>query len=402
MTDHPKLWTRIVARLHGEVAAEALEAYQRAGAEVYRLLEDLEGDRDEWKVKGVDAWSVDGPTQAAFLCAWSAFSLQLLGDRLLDADYEGDPSTVGFVPPVTAAQALAFYGQVPGWLRRARQARGSGTYELDVAVPVALPPWSEVEPCPVAHLAAMRSALDQLRRHTDAAMAGFHLNLDDDERRRAHDRVHEILADAEASAAYADQLWTPQASRPIHEAVELHAKHSVEQFYLVGQLLAMPRLALLPPPAPRRPDGNARRRRSGSQEFDKWCLTDPESRDRWKADREARRAIEALWANDPDPDATLGIQHEIDAAIAAGDVAYASDGRGARVGHYYCCPWSPIYQVRRPVLIGGRTLTPLMEFTFDVSAEEMAEGGAFRREILVAQFHPTQQVDYCIPGEHGD
>ena len=40
-------------------------------------------------------------------------------------------------------------------------------------------------------------------------------------------------------------------------------------------------------------------------------------------------------------------------------------------------------------------------FTFDVSAEEMAEGGEFKREILIANFTTTNKVDYCNPEEGG-
>lgn len=40
-SDRPGLWGRLLARLHGEVPADVLEAYRRAGAEVYALLEDF-------------------------------------------------------------------------------------------------------------------------------------------------------------------------------------------------------------------------------------------------------------------------------------------------------------------------------------------------------------------------
>lgn len=39
----------------------------------------------------------------------------------------------------------------------------------------------------------------------------------------------------------------------------------------------------------------------------------------------------------------------------------------------------------------------LEQFTFDVSAEEMTEGGAFKREVMTGSFQPTNDVDYCDP-----
>lgn len=51
--------------------------------------------------------------------------------------------------------------------------------------------------------------------------------------------------------------------------------------------------------------------------------------------------------------------------------------------------------------IGGKRLRQLQHFTFDVSAEEMGEGGRFKREVLVANFGPSHRVDYCDPTENG-
>jgi hypothetical protein len=39
----------------------------------------------------------------------------------------------------------------------------------------------------------------------------------------------------------------------------------------------------------------------------------------------------------------------------------------------------------------------MQQFTFDVSAEGIAEGGQFVRRLLLGPFHPTSKVDYCDP-----
>jgi hypothetical protein len=41
----------------------------------------------------------------------------------------------------------------------------------------------------------------------------------------------------------------------------------------------------------------------------------------------------------------------------------------------------------------------MLEFTFDVSAEEMGEGGEFTRRLLLGPFHPTTRIDYCDPSD---
>jgi hypothetical protein len=96
-TDEPKLWTRLVAALRGEIPAATLEAYPHAGAGAYKLL-----DRTETAPRRADhparrPWSTDPATKAVLLCTWNSFTLQLPGDELLDADYRVNPTTVGFV-----------------------------------------------------------------------------------------------------------------------------------------------------------------------------------------------------------------------------------------------------------------------------------------------------------------
>ena len=140
----------------------------------------------------------------------------------------------------------------------------------------------------------------------------------------------------------------------------------------------------------------------GGARFDPWCLTDPGTLEQWQADPRARKAIDAMWAVDPDPARTLTIHAQIQAALASGAIAPVT---GMRLGSYfYCCPWSAIYRVRRPVKIDGRRLAVPQQFTFDVSGEELTEGGSFVRRILLGPFTPTSEVDYCDPagGGHHD
>ncbi len=169
-------------------------------------------------------------------------------------------------------------------------------------------------------------------------------------------------------------------------------KEAIAAYFVAGQLMAMPELAgHLGPDLAATTDGDGVA--AGSAGFDPWCLTDPASRSRWQGDRAARRAIDMLWAYDPDPTRTLAVQAEIDAALGQGKIAH--DG----LGNFYCCPWSAIFGVVDPVSIGGKRLRRGQQFTFDVSAEEVPEGGPFKREILVADFRLTDEVDYCNPDQ---
>jgi hypothetical protein len=398
----PGLMTRLVSALRGEVTAENLEAYRRAGGVAYQELEGAESLRVKLAADGVPPRGTPPAEAGQLLCAWNGFVLQTLGEEMLDADYAADPRTVRFVPPVTAEQVLAFFGQVEQWVALARQAQSNPAHRVgqEIDLPAELPAWVEAEPCPPAHLRAMVAAARKIRAHAEAALADFARGSADDAQHNADlDRLRQLLAEASTAADYADGLLATEPDQALHEAIEERLHRALEAYYRLGQLAAMPRLLdeqpARRPLAPEPVDVTS---------IDPWCLTDPDTRHRWRKDRRARKAIEMLWQMDPDPAATARIQAEVDAAVADGSIDYATNSAGKRIGHYYCCPWAAVYRVRRRVVIGGKGLRPMQQFTYDVSAEGMAEGGPFVRDIKVGNFTPTDEVDYCDPesGHHDD
>jgi hypothetical protein len=114
--------TRLAAAMRGEIAATTVEAYRRAGAAAYQDLLDAEQLRGDLAASGASMWTARPHQAGQLLCAWNGFALQTLGDQLVEADYQADPRTVGFLPPVTAEQAAVFLGEVEHWSARARRA----------------------------------------------------------------------------------------------------------------------------------------------------------------------------------------------------------------------------------------------------------------------------------------
>jgi hypothetical protein len=396
----PGLVTRLAAAWRGEVSAGTVEAYRRAGAAAYQNLASAEQLRADLAMSGAGPWST-GPGQASqLLCTWNAFALQTLGDELVEADYRADPRTQGYLPPVTAEQAAAFLGEVEHWSVRARRAASDPGYDVtaEVALPVPLPGWVKVEPCPRPHLDAMLAAARAMRGRAEAALADL-VRVDPPEgKQKAVARLQGMAAEADAVTEFGESLWSPDASEQVHERVENSLRRGIAAYYELGQLLAVP--ALLDRPEIRAvPVSGEPLPLPGQPGFDPWCLTDQHSLPRWKQDPAARRAIDILWRYDPDPAATLAIQSQINAAVATGSVADTTP-RGHR--HYNCCPWSTVYQVRQPVVIDGQPLRPMEEFVFDVSAEEMGEGGPFTRRLSLGPFHPTTKIDYCDPAGDDD
>jgi hypothetical protein len=401
--EDPNLITRVRAVLHGERSAAPLEALRRAGGLAVEELVEAERARAELAVGGRDLWQAQPAVGGQLVATWNAFVLHTLAAALLDADYADQPGTVGYVPPVTYQQAWAWFGAVEGWLSAARQARSNPEFDLSsqVRLPAGLPPWAEVEPCPPAHLAAMRAAIPQIREHAELAVFDLEKAGVPDGGAATINRLKQLLAEAGSAADYAARLAGGRIGEQVHELIEDNLKHAVEIWFHVGQLAALPVLVEHYPTrgGAARPDLDAL---PGGSRFDPWCLTDPVTLPRWKADPRARRAMDLLWRYDPDPVKTLTIQAQIQQGLDSGGLAFHRTRSGASC--YFCCPWASLYQVRRPVTIAGKRLAPMQQFTFEVSAEEMAEGGPFVRRVVLGPFQPTDDVDYCDPttGGHDD
>lgn len=223
-------------RAHGEVPRGALDAYKVAGRGVYQYVLDL----DSLRAEGASLPAV----QAALLAGWVAFSLQVLGDEMLDADAALDPATAQFVPPATAQQVTEFYEPVRTWMGRAQAAKANAAYQLDVPLPEALPPWVQVEPCPPAHLFALRQAVTRLREYTEGLVPGFNT-----EHSHASDLVAQGLAEAGSSADYASGMWGDTTGTPLpqaHPVIESSLKTAAETYFYLGQVIAMPSLADAP------------------------------------------------------------------------------------------------------------------------------------------------------------
>lgn len=409
ISNHPKpnLLTRFRAFVNGEVSADALEAYHNAGDGVYSLFIESEKRRAEATRLGQSSWAMPIGTRSYLAAAWIGFALQTLGDAFLKADYEADSTTVGFVPPVTAEQADNFYNQVATWVSYAAAAKDNNNYRIPVVLPVALPEFVEVEPCPVAHLIAMLAAGDIIVKHAGIAVADALSPLKPGEHDLERADMQSKMAALVAANQSAQALHRPGVipTEAMHERIEAQIKGVITDAFLLGQIAAMPDCLR----------GSQTKTGMGSQQasssvstfllpgqrgFDKFCLTAPESKPHFTKDAKAKEAMTYLWKMDPDPSKTLRIQSEILDAVAQGHISYKKDGRN--LGCYYCCPWSAIYHVRHPVTINGTRLRPGQDFTYDVSAEGMEEGEEFKREILVGNFSHTDKTDYCTGDDDDD
>ncbi|WP_433206789.1 hypothetical protein ACQP00_40150 [Dactylosporangium sp. CS-047395] len=385
----PSLMTKMRASLAKERDAMVLEALRSAGKAAYDEMMHAEQAREQLATDGRSVWDAPRATGSLLVAAWNGYVLQTLGERFLDADYAAGPRTVGYVPAVTFDQVSAWLSAVEGWVSRARQARVNPDYDIaqELTLPAGLPEWAEDRTCPPEHLSALLAAVPPLRQHIDVAVYGLERSGVPEEQRTAVNRLKQLNAEATAAADYAEALRADRHDARLHELIENNLKNALEIWFHVGQLAAMPvllsRYESLRPAA--RPDVAAL---PGGHRFDPWCLTDRVTLRRWQTDQRAKTAIAHLWRNDPDPAATLALKTQLEEAIADGDVVLYKTRDGSSC--YFECPWAPLYEVRRPFQIAGRKLRVLQQFSLDVSAQ----GGHFRRGIVVGPFEATEDVEY--------
>ncbi|GIG60074.1 hypothetical protein Lfu02_44460 [Longispora fulva] len=394
----PTMLTKMRAFLHGEKDTALLEAMRQAGRTAYEELLTAERLRAQLAAEGLTVWQATPAVESQFLATWNAYVLQILGEAFLDADYAADPGTVGYVPPVTLGQVSEWFSAVEGWLSRARQARVNPDYDLaaELGLPAALPPWVEVTPCPPEHLAALLAAIPPVREHAEVALHALESGPVPKESRKAVNRLRQMTAEAAAAVDYALGLRTARHDARLHELIENNLKQALELWFAVGQLAAMPRLLDTHYRPAARPD---LARLPGGPRFDPWALTDPASLTRWQRDSKAVQAVREMWQFDPDPAATLALKDTIDAALRSGDIAYYQISGGASC--YFECPWPALFEVRRPVRIGGVNMKVLQQFTIRVSADDVPKGRPFIRKVVTGPFRTTNEIDYCDPdGRH--
>jgi hypothetical protein len=389
------LWRRMASAMHGEVSAEQLEAFRRAGSGAYDLYLEADQARSRLALSGIHPWQAPKGTSYQLLCTWNAHVLQSLASTLLDADYAAMPSTRGFLPPVTAQQAWAWFEPVQPWIAAAHQAAAGGL-EPPTDLPADLPAWIIVEPCPAPHLNAMLTVAGGLNELLEASLATVSGMPCPKANEAQLAKITQLAVAAQSAVEYCQSLAHARADERLHELIEQRLHAALELQYHLGQLIASP--SLIDSYAP---DTQPSRSTPTLRPDDPWCLTDPRSRTRWQADSKARDAITQLWRYDPDPNLTRGLAKQVEAALGTGQLRYATDSHGTAFGNYFCCPWSAIYEVRQPIRLLGRRLRPGQQFTVDVSAEEVPETGEFVRRIVTGPFSQTTKIDYCDPNADG-
>ncbi len=377
------------AWVNKEVDASVYDAYQRAGTVVFDLMLQAELQRQRFQDQGLTPWTTPLNHQIQYLCLWNAFTLQTLGDQLLSTDYRLNPSTAGYVPPLTARQIETFYQPIEVWLSSAYQAQQNPQFDipdLGIATPVTLPQWltlkemlngksysKELE----RYLEGLLNAAVFLSLHIKSALALF-------EPEATNHKLHQLHADAVTTQDYVMQLWGEARSEGLYDKIENGIRYVIEAYFLLGQLLSMPSLIeklddrqwpfrhklahtarqttpTHPPSLTSTPPENQPRIAPATTELDIWCLTSSVARSLKENNAAAIICLKQMWENDLTPQQTLRVQQQIAHALAQG---YIVDTSVEEQSYFAQCPWSAIYLTKRPLIIAGDPLRVNQRFTY--------------------------------------
>ncbi len=261
----PTLGARLRAAVAGEKATAPLEALRVAGRAAYDEWMAAERLRAEQALAQSGPWAAAPGTCSQLLAAWNAFTLQTLGEALLDADYLADQSTVGFAPAGTYDQVFNLLSTVQGWVSRARQAAADPGYDLaaQLDLPVKLPAWVKIDPVPTAHLTAMLSVASTLGVHADAALHALERSEIPQQCSEGVRALKQLAAEAAAGLDYARALHSAGNDPSLRGAIASNLKRSLDLWFRVGQMVSMPGLLSRPgwkddkPNSPQGPVGEA-------------------------------------------------------------------------------------------------------------------------------------------------
>lgn len=373
---------RAVRPLEGELPRTAFAAYRSAGDLVRRELDQVERRCQELLSKRTDPRRFPPAVAGRLVSVWNAYVLQVVGEHLQDAVWV---RSFGAVRAGVATRILAFFGPVDRWMSQARLAAAEPAYRVEeqVDLPAEPPAWPNGTHGPYPLATAMATALRAVHARGTTILADHERSSVGQEQDLL--RLRWILDCAEAAIEY--------AAEPDHEdptwsrSIAAYLRYALRLLFLFGQVAAMPGLL-----DARDPTTVVSLAAHVPPTIDIWSLTDPGQRAAWRSLRSARAAVEKMWAADPQPMASVRVQAQIDAAVRSGAIVVAVDRTGEPLGCFHRCPWPAVYEVRRPVTIGGTRLFPMECFTFDVLGETYRRGGPYARRIVVSDFVPADAV----------
>ena len=165
------------------------------------------------------------------LCAWNAFALQTIADKLIEADSAADPATEGYVPRSTLGYMSVCVDLVQHWIppgphrpERSRCARrGAARPAAGLA--------SRRAHCRESELQGLRAAYEALQARVETALTAS-----------SAPELRRVDAEMRSAADYATAIWHPKAGAAERERPACISSRRSSTAFTLGQLLALPTL----------------------------------------------------------------------------------------------------------------------------------------------------------------
>lgn len=246
----------MLAGLRGQVSVDELRPQLAATAGAYDDFLAAEDLRQELAGSGITLWTASPAETSQLLCAWNAYALRSLADAFIAAETGSSRPSDGHLARITADQVSLLLADVNLWSARARRAAADPGYDVaaEAVVPAQLTAWVAVEPCPRSHLEAMRAGTAALFERAETAFGDLE-RLSSAAEAGSVARLRGLIAEVQTRAGATALVRGVRLGPAAHESMEAALRDGASRCFVLGQLLARPRLLdrpLPPPPYPGR------------------------------------------------------------------------------------------------------------------------------------------------------
>lgn len=118
---------------------------------------------------------------------------------------------------------------------------------------------------------------------------------------------------------------------------------------------------------------------------DLFCVTSELFKRGHREEARVNRVLQMMWDADPDPAATWALYQSIQGMDREGSVR-------ATGSYFNACPWTDIWRAQTTVRVGNKVVREGEEFCL---LAEIEPDGSYTKEIIVGNFSPTNELDYC-------
>ena len=161
------------AKVQGRVSDATIRGYLRAGSQIENIWIQIDARIDELVSKGVPPWEAYPQLRYALAFVRAGRLYVVFVRELLKAEEVAHPADADYLSRVVFDQADALCKQIEPSLNNALAALNDPMYIPNIAVPFALGPRIEYDPCPLSHLQGLINSAREMQRWAAGLFAKY-------------------------------------------------------------------------------------------------------------------------------------------------------------------------------------------------------------------------------------